>query len=196
LGIRPERAISTPSSGYVFIAQLREWLPAPIGNCLWFAYGPAYTSCFTPVYAGVSELPDAWDRPADFAKIDRTQTQWDFRLVYSLANNLRYQEAVRDIQSVVQPAEERFSRTQPELEKAALAVFSKEGPRGAESLVTRYTCQCLKQVGYGYHELVDYLMFRYLVGHAEIALPSLPVIGAPAIPERPNDQTPAGSPGR
>ncbi len=35
-------------------------LPPPIGNCLWFAYGPAYTSCFVPVYAGVTALPDAW----------------------------------------------------------------------------------------------------------------------------------------
>jgi len=45
-----------------------------------------------------------------------------------------------------------------------------------------YTGHCLKEVGYAYHELVDYLMFRYLVDHWEVAPPKLPVIGAPVIP--------------
>ncbi len=127
LGIRPERAISTPTSGYVFIAQLRERLPPPIGNCLWFAYGPAYTSCFTPVYAGVTDLPDAWRQPANFARIDRSQAQWNFRLVYSLANNLAYQNAIRDIEQVIRPAEDRFLTAQPRLEKMASDVFRIQG---------------------------------------------------------------------
>jgi dipeptidase len=185
LGVKPERAICTPTSGYVFVAQLRDWLPDPIGNYLWFAYGPAYTSCFAPVYGGVTDLPDSWDQPADFTKIDRTQAQWNFRFVYSLANNLNYQDAVRDIEAVFAPAEARYFALQPELEKEAVRVFERQGVRAAETFLTNYTSQCLKQVGYSYHELVDYLMFQYLLGHAEVAPPSLPVIGAPAIPMPP-----------
>jgi hypothetical protein len=89
-----------------------------------------------------------------------------------------------DITTVVQSAEERFFRAQPEFEKAAVAVLHEEGQYGAEAFATQYTGQCLKQVGCGYHELVDYLMFRYLVDHAEVVLPKLPVIGAPVIPDR------------
>ncbi len=184
LGIRPERAISTPSSGYVFIAQLREHLPPPVGNCLWFAYGPAYTSCFAPVYAGVTDLPDAWDQPANFARIDRAQAQWNFRLVYSLANNLRYQDAVRDIQQVIRPAEVRFFESQGQIESLAAEAFRTQGVPAAEKIVTDYSTHCLKQVGYAYHELVDYLMYRYLVGHPEISPPGLPAIEAPMIPGR------------
>jgi len=183
LGIRPERAISTPSSGYVFIAQLREQLPPPIGNCLWFAYGPAYTSCFTPVYAGVSDLPDAWCQPANFARIDRAQAQWNFRLVHSLADNLMYQDAVRDIAQVIRPAEDRFLKAQGRFERLAADAFRTQGAPAAEKLVTGYSTHCLKQVGYAYHELVDYLMYRYLVGHPEISPPSLPAIEAPIIPD-------------
>jgi len=182
LGIRPERAISTPSSGYVFIAHLRERLPPPIGSCLWFAYGPAYTSCFTPVYAGVTDLPDAWRQPANFARIDRAQAQWNFRLVYSLANNLRYQDAVRDIEQVIRPAEDRFLTAQPRFERMATDAFSRQGAPAAERLVTEYSTHCLKQVGYAYHELVDYLMYRYLAGHPEISPPSLPIIEVPMVP--------------
>ncbi|MBM4027306.1 MAG: hypothetical protein FJ280_18155, partial [Planctomycetes bacterium] len=94
LQVRPERAINTPTSGYVFIAQLRDGLPDAFGNCLWFAYGPASTSCFVPVYAGVTDLPDTWDQPANFTRIDRRQPQWNFRLVHNLASQGRYQEAI------------------------------------------------------------------------------------------------------
>lgn len=182
LGIRPERAICTPTSGYVFIAQLRQRLPPPIGNCLWFAYGPAYTSCFAPIYVGATDLPDAWDHPADFARIDRARAQWDFRLVYNLANNLRYLDAVRDIEQVFRPAEDRFLKAQARFERVAAHAFHTQGASAAEKLVTDYSTHCLKQVGYAYHELVDYLMVRYLVGNPEISPPTRPAIAAPIIP--------------
>jgi dipeptidase len=185
LGLRQERAINTPTSGYVFVAQLRDTLPRGIGDCLWFAYGPAYTSCFVPIYGAVADLPDGWDQPADFTKADRTQTQWNFRFVHNLANNLRYQDAVRDIQRVIRPAEEKFLALQPQLEKAAAQIHASAGTRAAEAFAAAYTERCLQQVSYAYDELVDYLMFQYLVADAEVAPPSLPAIAAPALPDRP-----------
>lgn len=185
LGVRPERAINTPTSGYVFVAQLRDWLPRGVGDCLWFAYGPAYTSCFVPVYGAVMDLPDSWDHPANFTKADRTQAQWNFRFVHSLANNLRYQDAMRDIQRVIRPAEERFLAVQPQLEKVAVEVSASSGVAAAGAFVARYTSDCMKQVGYTYHELVDYLMFQYLLGDADVAPPALPEIALPRIPASP-----------
>lgn len=32
------------------------------------------------------------------------------------------------------------------------------------------------------HELVDYLMFKYLVEHSEVSPPRLPAIGGPMVP--------------
>jgi dipeptidase len=183
LRIRPERALCTPTSGYVFIAQLRERLPDPIGNCLWFAYGPASTSCFVPFYAGVTDLPDTWDHPANFTRIDRQQPQWNFRLVHNLANNLRYQDAIKDIRRVLAPAEERFLGLQADVETAAASVFERSGSRATEGFLTDYARQCASNVGHACHDLVDYLMFQYLLGYKELAPPSLPKIAAPVIPD-------------
>jgi dipeptidase len=185
LDIKPKRALCTPTSGYVFVAQFRDWLPDTIGNCLWFAYGPAYTSCFVPIYAGVTELPDAWDMAPDYTRINRNQVPWNFRLVFSLANNLRYQEAIQDIQRMFRPAETAFLKIQPDVERTAAEVATKYGTKGIERFLNSYAEHCLTQVGYAYHELVDYLMFRYLVDHWEVAPPKLPIIGAPFIPETP-----------
>ena len=98
LGLKPERAIGTPTSGYVFIAQLRAKLPNSIGNLLWFAYGPADTSCFIPLYAGVTDLPASWNQPANFTRIDRQQAQWNFRLINSLVQRLPYQPAIKEVE--------------------------------------------------------------------------------------------------
>ncbi|MHC4118593.1 MAG: C69 family dipeptidase [Planctomycetota bacterium] len=185
LQIQPERALCTPTSGYVFVAQLRDWMDDSFGNCLWFAFGPAYTSCFAPIYAGVTDLPDSWDRCPDYTKIRRDQTQWSFRLTFGLANNLRYQDAMKDIQSVFGPAEDAFFDIQADVEKAAAEVAAKEGAAGVERFLNAYAEQSLKKVGYGYDELVDYLMFRYLVEHWEVAPPKLPAIAAPTVPAAP-----------
>jgi len=185
LEIEPKRALCTPTSGYVFVAQLRSWLPDAIGNCLWFAYGPAYTSCFVPIYAGVTDLSDPWDCPPDYTQINRNQVQWNFRLAFSLANNLRYQDAVRDIQRVFQPAEAAFFKIQKNVERTAFEILKKEGDGGVGNFLNAYTQHGLRHVGYAYNELVDYLMFRYLVEHWEVAPPKLPIISAPIIPSAP-----------
>lgn len=182
LEIKSQRALCTPTSGYVFVAQLRDWLPNSFGNCLWFAYGPAYTSCFAPIYAGVTDLPDAWDQGPDYTRIRRDQAPWNFRLVFSLANNLRYQDAMQDIQDVFAPAEDAFFNIQTSVEKSAADVAAKHGAGGVERFLNAYAERCLTQVGYAYHELVDYLMFRYLLDDWEVAPPKLPAIGAPVIP--------------
>lgn len=185
LGLKSERAIGTPTSGYVFVAQLRDGLPKAIGNLLWFAYGPADTSCFIPLYAGVTNLPDRWVQPANFARIDRQQPQWNFRLVNNLAQRLPYQKVIQAVQAMIQPAEQRYLELQPALERAAADLGQKQGPKAAEAFLTAYASDCATQVGFAYAELADYLMLRFLVGDPEFARPAPPRIAAPTIPSIP-----------
>jgi dipeptidase len=183
-GVEPERAICTPTSGYVLVAQLREALPDPIGNLLWFAYGPADTSCFVPIYAGVRDLPGSWDHPANFTRIDREQAQWNFRLVQNLAQRVGYQQAIRDVRRMIEPAEQRYLAVQAELERTAVGLFREQGAGAAEVFLTDYSRAGAVGVGSAYSELVDYLMLKYLVGDPEFAPPHLPRIFDPMILER------------
>jgi dipeptidase len=183
VGVEAERAICTPTSGYVLVAQLREELPDPIGNLLWFAYGPADTSCFIPIYAGVQDLPDSWDHPANFTRIDRQQAQWNFRLVQNLAQRVGYQAAIRDVRRVIEPAEQRSFALQAELESAAVGLFREKGAGAAEVFLTDYSVAGAVGAGSTYSELVDYLLLKYLVGDPEFAAPDLPRIFSPSIPD-------------
>jgi len=183
LRLKPERAICTPTSGYVFVAQLRAELPAAIGNLLWFAYGPADTSCFVPLYAGVSDLPDEWDHPANFTRIDRQQPQWNFRLVHNLTHRLPYRKAIQAVRQMIHPAERSYVEIQPRLEQAALQVMRTKGPKAAEAFLTAYALECTTQVGFAYAALVDDLMYRFLVGDPELGRSAPPRIAAPAVPD-------------
>ena len=184
VGVEPERCISTETSGYVYVSQIRDGLPAPVSGCMWLTLGPAVTSCFAPLYCGTTEIAASWSRPPDFTRIARDQVQWKFQLVEDLTG-LKYQEAIDDVRNVFGPAEERFLALQPEFEEAAVRVWKEHGPARAEQFVTEYGNACLKKVDQAYDELVDYLMFKYLYSYARAAPPSLPRVGAVAIPALP-----------
>ncbi len=181
VGIKPERCIGSETSGYVYISQIRDWLPDPISGCLWFTLGPGFTSCFAPVYSGATEIAESWSRSPNFTQIDRTQVQWKFQLVKGLAE-LKYQDAIKDVRGVFEPAEERFLALQPEFEDAAVQVFRKYGAARAERFVTEYTNSCLENVDSAYGELVDYLMFKYLYSYSDAAPPRLTGVSAPTVP--------------
>jgi len=183
LQLKPERAICTPPSGYVFVARLQAGLPAAIGNLLWFAYGPADTSCFVPLYAGVTDLPDSWDHPANFTRIDRQQPQWNFRLVHNLTHRLPYRETLQAVQQMIRPAERHYLELQPSLEQAALQVLRAKGAEAAEAFLTAYAFACTTQVGSAYAALVDDLMYRFLVGDPALGRSAPPRIAAPAVPD-------------
>jgi len=189
VGVQPERSIGTETSGYVYVSQIRDGLPDPISGCMWFTLGPAVTSCFTPIYCGATEITESWSRPPNFAGIDRTQVQWSFQLIEDLAG-IKYQEAIKEVRGVFEPAEERFLAIQPEFEAAAVQVFEKHGPAHAESFVTEYTNSCLDDVDDAYGELVDYLMFKYLYSYSSAAPPKLPDVTTPAIPALPSIRIP------
>ena len=185
VGVKPERCIGSETSGYVYISQIRDWLPDPISACMWFTLGPSFTSCFAPIYCGATELADSWSRIPNFTQIDRTQVQWKFQLVEDLAG-LKYQEAIKEVQGVFEPAEERFLALQPEFENAAVQVFGKYGAACAEQFATAYTYSCLENVDHAYGELVDYLMFKYLYSYSDIAPPKRTEVSTPTIPALPS----------
>lgn len=52
-----ERTIATQQTGFVLVAQLRNYLPDYAGGVLWFGVDDANTTVFTPVYGCATEVP-------------------------------------------------------------------------------------------------------------------------------------------
>lgn len=183
IGVSAPRSIGTPSSVFSYVSQVRADLPDPIKGCLWFGFGPAATTCYVPLYSGVTELPESWGT-TDVLKVNRENAWWAFNLADHLAL-IKYQSAIEDIEGVRGPAEATFFAQQSDFEKAVVKVFRhpKRGQADAEELVTDYTNACMNAVSEGYWDLVDYMLFKYYSRVSSGAPQELPTIDCPPVPK-------------
>ncbi len=53
-----ERPIATQQTGFSFVAQMRSWLPNPIGGVFWFGVDDAAQTVYYPVYCGHADVPE------------------------------------------------------------------------------------------------------------------------------------------
>jgi hypothetical protein len=65
-----------------------------------------------------------------------------------------------------------------------MRVFRSWGARVLEAFLTDFARGDTNSVGSAYHDLVDYLMLKYLGGDEEYATPALPRVIVPPLPAR------------
>ena len=113
--------------GYGMVAQLRGWLPNPIGGVLWFYVDNPYVSTYVPVYAGVTST-SALYQTYDARQFSEGSARWAVDFVDNLMH-LKWQAAVKDLRAVRDPIEQEFFDTQAEVERRALDLHRRRRPR-------------------------------------------------------------------
>ena len=83
------------------IAQLRGWLPDPIGGIYWVFLDNAYTSPYVPIYAGTQEIAECY-KNFDPTTYSNKSACWAIDFVDNLLY-LKWQEAVKDLWAVRDP---------------------------------------------------------------------------------------------
>ena len=103
-----ERATSTQQTGFSFVAQCRSWMPDPVGGILWFGVDDTYFTCYTPMYCGITEIPECFRvGNGNMAEYSLTSAFWLFNIVSNFAYT-RYSDMIVDIQKVQKRVEESF----------------------------------------------------------------------------------------
>jgi dipeptidase len=143
-----ERIIGTPRSVTNWCAQLRGWMPNPIGAILWAGIGEGATAPRIPWYSGITRTPEPYTigtrphrpvrDPTAYNVYDPRSAYWNFRIVTNLVN-LFYTPTKEEVLPVWREWEERNFRLQPHVEKVALELFE-ENPELAVDLLTTYSC--------------------------------------------------------
>ena len=181
IGVNSTRSVASPSSSFTFVSQVRADLPDPIKGCMWLGFGPAATTCYLPIYSGATKLPESWG-DTEPTRINREDSWWAFNLVDNLSL-IRYQEVIKDIEGVRNPAEAAFLAQQADFENAVVAIYSQLRRNSAETiatkLVTQYSNSSMNAVSKGYWELVDFLLYKYYFRHGFRAPQNLPNIDLP-----------------
>ena len=160
-----ERATSTQQTGFVFVAQSRSWLPDWIGGVLWFGVDDTYTTVFTPMYCGITRVPESFEEGnGSLLKYSSTSAFWAFNFVSNWAYT-RYSDMIKDIQKVQRQLESKYiDEVNNIIDKEALALMHTDKNK-ARSYLTNYSVDAGNSTVKRWQELGQYLLVKYIDGN-------------------------------
>ena len=166
VGYCNERATSTQQSGFVFVAQARNWLPDPIGGILWFSVDDTYTNCYAPMYCGILQIPEPYAvGNGDMLTYSPTSAFWTFTFVSNWAYT-KYNYMIKDIQKVQSRLENFFINATPGVDREALALYD-ESPMAAREYLTDYSTAMGNYTVDTWRDLGQYLLVKYHDGNVK-----------------------------
>ena len=159
-----ERAISTQQTGFSFVTQSRSWLPNPIGGIIWFGVDDTYSTCYVPMYCGITEIPECFKvGNGDMLTYSETSAFWTFNYVTNFAY-LRYNDMIKDVQKVQSELENKFVSYVPVIDNAAETLF-KSNPGQARKFITEYSVNEANNMTSRWKHLSQYLLVKYMDGN-------------------------------
>lgn len=160
-----ERAISTQQTGFSFVTQSRSWLPDPVGGILWFGVDDTYSTCYAPMYCGITQIPECFAvGNGDMLTYSETSAFWIFNLVTNFAY-LRYSDMIKDIQVVQKDLEDKYLTFVPVIDKAAQTLYTSAGPEAARRFLTEYSVNEANAMTQRWKQLGHYLLVKYIDGN-------------------------------
>lgn len=140
------------------IAQLRGWLPDPVGGVYWIFVDNPYVGPYVPMYAGNLSVHESY-RLYDPEQYDERSARWAYDFVDNLLN-LKFQQAIEDVRAVRGPFEQTMFDRQDEIEREALALFEQD-PQKAREFLTAYSNGLMEQATALYLQLRNELIVKY-----------------------------------
>ena len=152
-----ERPVSTQQAGFVYVSQMRSWLPREVGGCFWFANDDGNMVPFTPVYCCTNKAPKPYNTPgADDLHFSFDNAYW----VQNWVSNMvypRYSMLFPSLKEVRDSLDNAYAKAQKETEDRALTL---EGAARVNYL-TSYTAQKADEMLDCWRDLATYLIVKY-----------------------------------
>lgn len=159
-----ERAIATQQTGFSFVAQMRNWLPNPVGGILWFGVDDANMSVYVPMYMGMNGIPENFAQGnGHLLEFSWSSAFWIFNWVANQAYN-RYSFMIEDIRKVQKELEDKFEAFGPAIDQTARALHDKD-PELAKAFLTEYSHNQSRITVERWKKLGEFLMVKYLDGN-------------------------------
>ncbi len=133
-----ERPISTFQTAFTFVAQLRSFMPNPVGGVMWFGTDDANMVVYTPVYCCATTVPDCYaERYASQVEFSWKSSFWVFNWVSNMIYP-KYSMVIDDMRSVQGELESGVYEQSRKVESEALEAL-KSSPKYAVQLLTDFT---------------------------------------------------------
>jgi dipeptidase len=137
-------------------------MPNPIGGVLWFGVDDTYSTCYVPIYCGVTQVPNCFkEGNGDMMTYSPTSAFWLFNLVTQMTY-LRYNDMIKDVQKVQTELENGFVQRVEENDRAWV------NETEHNTMVQEATRFSLAQSQYMFNKwkrLSEYLLVKYIDGN-------------------------------
>jgi dipeptidase len=158
-----ERPISTPQTGFTFVAQMRSFLPREIAGCFWFGVDDSYMTVYVPMYCSIAKAPYNYQQGlASLSKFNWDAAFWVFNSVSNFVYP-RYSLVIGDLQKEQQGLEGKFLAQQPVIEKTA-AELLKTSRGQAVDYLTSYSSSMATETYNRWKKLNEFLLQKYMDG--------------------------------
>jgi dipeptidase len=163
-----ERAISTQQTGFSFVTQSRSWLPDPVGGILWFGVDDTYYTVYTPMYCGMTDIPQAFRvGNGDIMTYSADAAFWVFNevtnFVYSRASVM-----TPDLLAKQKELEQKYISETAEIDAKAAELFrssAKGAAKKGTEMITAYSVNAGNNTLKEWRELYKYLFTKYMDGN-------------------------------
>jgi dipeptidase len=159
-----ERTTATQQTGFSFIAQLRGWLPDPIGALNWFGADDAATTIYVPMYASIKEIPYPFRTGnGNLMNFTMESAFWIFNLVSNFAYT-RYDAMYPEIVKVQDEIYIKFIDDVNNFDKKMINMLSTNQEQAIKE-ITKFSADAADYTQKKWTELFGYLFTKYMDGN-------------------------------
>lgn len=155
-----ERPVSTQQPGFVYVSQMRSWLPREIGGVLWWGNDDGNMVAFTPVYCATDKVPACYATPgADALTFSMDNAYWVCNWVSNMVYP-RYSLMFPSLKEVRDSLDASYFEAQPRVETRAAELY-RQNPAEARAYLTAYTGDKAAQMLARWKQLAFHLIVKY-----------------------------------
>ncbi|MDR3048196.1 MAG: C69 family dipeptidase [Bacteroidales bacterium] len=161
-----ERATATQQTGFSFVAQCRNFLPDKFGGIFWFGVDDAGSTCYMPVFCGITEIPEEiQEGNGTIVDYSPTAAYWKFTKVSNFAYS-RYSDMMVHINEKQRQFEHFYVDDIAKMEAGMVKLIS-TNPQLAQQQLNAYTNKAVKDVCKTWDDLFVYLLVKYNDGNVK-----------------------------
>jgi dipeptidase len=161
-----ERATATQQTGFSFIAQMRNWLPDPIGGILWFGLDDASCSVYMPMYCGITRAPKTMERGnGAMMRWSDDAAFWVFNQVSNFTYT-RWNHIYPEVKEKIDAFENEFVELTPSIDARAKKLYD-QNPKLAVNFLTDYSTGTGDRVTHAWKDFYRYLFMRFMDGNTK-----------------------------
>lgn len=158
-----ERPIATQQTGFTFVAQMRSWLPDPIGGILWFGVDDASMGMYVPLYCGINAVPKCFDeKTGNMFNFSWSSAFWVNNWVASMVYN-RYSELMPELKELQKKWDNFFTESVKRTDATAVDMYRKSST-AVTSMLTDYSVSQAENVTEAWRKMGEHFMVKYLDG--------------------------------